>query len=556
MRILYNGGPWPSKTVWGACNACCLLDHFRKHEIGGYDGDTLEDKVSCEKALREETFCNFANCGKCARCQFPHDGDCRCRHCTQTNNASKSAISQNESPPEHARPEPQTPRLLRRSAARNTNMPHDVVRRVHSESDIPSGDTIMVSDESQTSIDRFLQPIDPFAPPQSQRQPPQAPTPTHPSIDPEIAQLCSETTRTARFRFSAKKLGLTYPCPKYGACATRPEGHEDGCTCENPIQSKQHLADFLTQLAPDSNYYVAEERHKSGKLHYHAFVFWTDKKNYTDCRRFDYTGTGGCVAHANILVPRSIKAWKKYVTKGKNYISNCEEQSCWKLAMSAASARDAVQSVFESDPKEGVIHSTQIAATWTTLNSAPPKTYGALPFPWKQKYIDECPKLGRTLQEMIDAGVPESDYRKRFTLIMQGPAGTGKTQFALRMYKRPLLVRHLDQLRDANLGIIDCIVFDDISFRHMPREAQIHLCDGEEDTTVHCRYKNPVIPAGLPRIMTCNVAPQYTDSGEQVFLPNGEPANKHCPVDRTEETGAIESRIIVWDITESMIDKP
>jgi len=43
-----------------------------------------------------------------------------------------------------------------------------------------------------------------------------------------------------------------------------------------------------------------------------------------------------------------------------------------------------------------------------------------------------------------------------------------------------------------------------MSFLHLPRETQIHLVDYEQRSSIHARYANAELPAGLPRIFTTN----------------------------------------------------
>lgn len=88
-------------------------------------------------------------------------------------------------------------------------------------------------------------------------------------------------------------------------------------------------------------------------------------------------------------------------------------------------------------------------------------------------------------------------------VLFWGPSGHGKTQFALAHFKRPLLVRHIDNLKKLTEKN-DGVVFDDMSFKHIPAEAVIHMLDMEEEATVHCRYQVGVIPRQLPRIFTHN----------------------------------------------------
>jgi len=85
-----------------------------------------------------------------------------------------------------------------------------------------------------------------------------------------------------------------------------------------------------------------------------------------------------------------------------------------------------------------------------------------------------------------------------------GPTGTGKTNFALAHFEMPLLVRHLDDLKEFDETIHDGIVFDDISFTHVPFQQVLNVTDSDFDASVHCRFVNAKIPAGTKRIFTHN----------------------------------------------------
>lgn len=101
------------------------------------------------------------------------------------------------------------------------------------------------------------------------------------------------------------------------------------------------------------------------------------------------------------------------------------------------------------------------------------------------------------------------------TLILEGPTGMGKTSFILswcaHTNKTPLFVTHMDQLKtyaiSSGEGSYDIIIFDDMSFAHMPRTAQIHISDWDHDRTIHCRYRPAFIPAHTPKVILCNEYP-------------------------------------------------
>lgn len=96
----------------------------------------------------------------------------------------------------------------------------------------------------------------------------------------------------------------------------------------------------------------------------------------------------------------------------------------------------------------------------------------------------------------------EQDFK---VLIVWGKSGTGKTEWALSHFANALMVSHMDTLRSFDPLIHDGIVFDDMSFGHMPREAAIHLLDWNHDRDIHARYSPARIPKHTRKIFTTNV---------------------------------------------------
>ncbi len=97
--------------------------------------------------------------------------------------------------------------------------------------------------------------------------------------------------------------------------------------------------------------------------------------------------------------------------------------------------------------------------------------------------------------------LPITDFKK--SIILCGPPGIGKTQFALAHFKKPLLVSHMDDLGRFNKSY-DGIVFDDMSFNHMPRSGQIHVLDIANTRSIHIRYTCAKIPKHTKKIFCTN----------------------------------------------------
>lgn len=101
------------------------------------------------------------------------------------------------------------------------------------------------------------------------------------------------------------------------------------------------------------------------------------------------------------------------------------------------------------------------------------------------------------------------------TLLFAGPSSIGKTHFAAAHFKNPLVCSHIDKLKTLNPDH-DGIVFDDMSFKHWPIEAVIHLVDQEFEREINVRYGTTHIPANTPKIFTHNTSnPFYNDEANE-----------------------------------------
>jgi len=100
------------------------------------------------------------------------------------------------------------------------------------------------------------------------------------------------------------------------------------------------------------------------------------------------------------------------------------------------------------------------------------------------------------------------------SIFIRGGSGLGKTHFALAHFAHPLLVSDLDDLKKFNAHLHDGIVFDDMSFLHIPPEKVIHLVDQDFQRSIRCRHSNVTIPANTAKIFTHNDAnPFFSDQG-------------------------------------------
>lgn len=92
------------------------------------------------------------------------------------------------------------------------------------------------------------------------------------------------------------------------------------------------------------------------------------------------------------------------------------------------------------------------------------------------------------------------------TLVMFGQPGIGKTTAAKHWlgWESTLWVREMDDLGNFDTDVHKAILFDDVAFKHLPREIQIHIADWDDDSSIRIRYKLITIPAHTPKIITAN----------------------------------------------------
>ncbi|AXH77564.1 MAG: putative viral replication protein [Circoviridae sp.] len=90
------------------------------------------------------------------------------------------------------------------------------------------------------------------------------------------------------------------------------------------------------------------------------------------------------------------------------------------------------------------------------------------------------------------------------TLILWGPAGFGKTEFAKRLLPKACFCRDIEDLRGFDPNFYEGIIFDDMCFSSWKREKQLNVCDITSKQTIWCRYSNVRIPAFTKKICCVN----------------------------------------------------
>lgn len=278
----------------------------------------------------------------------------------------------------------------------------------------------------------------------------------------------------SKFRINQKKFHVTY------------KTHID----------QEQLLDFFRGKRDLSRYSVVWEIGDEGNdyEHTHALVEFSKPFESRDARCFDFQGI-----HPNI----------QSVTSEKHWENTWEYHEKAPIKLTRDGVKKTVQLLHEQIQKaETLADAAEIAGVTV-------RSYQDLVIIRKEK------KRKAAGASYIEFSRPlEEGFR---ALVIWGPTGTGKTQYALAHFKQPLLVSHMDDLKDFDENRNDGIVFDDMSFQHLPRESMIHMLDWDVGRSIHCRH-------------TCAYIPEHT---RKIFTTN----NDHGCIFPVDDSGAIGRRI-------------
>lgn len=282
-----------------------------------------------------------------------------------------------------------------------------------------------------------------------------------------------EREQIGQFRMQAKNFALTYS-------NVEQQGWIE-FTCQN-------LAHFLQRVGA-SYVIVSKEMHEDGSPHFHALAQWKKKKNIQNSRFFDYGEV-----HPNIQRVVNERAWSEYVKKGGDFIElGTKEQGMYALCAET----DRNQWIeFALSAKMPFAYMEEI---WKTVH--PSRSIATI-----EDFSgggDMCPSIAFFRFE---------DFRSK-VLVLEGPTGCGKTTWARCYSPKPaLFITHLDMLKkEYDPSYHKSIIFDDMSFSHLPREAQLHIIEQRTPTQIHVRYGVASLPPGVPKIFTCNIYPFSRD---------------------------------------------
>ena len=196
---------------------------------------------------------------------------------------------------------------------------------------------------------------------------------------------------------------------------------------------------------------------------------------------YDVDTTEGDVVHRKIIF-----SWPQEVDDlllaTDTEQSMCKRDAIYAAAMEMATPDEACEFIRGNSPRDWCLYGAQIQRNILSyyarraMEPRTPKSYSR-------------PFYGGSLRERSH--------------VLLGAPGTGKTNFALDHFAFPLLIRHIDNLKEITCQT-DGLVFDDLSFHRWSAQNVIHLVDLAFNSTINVKYGTVTIPAGMPRFFTCN----------------------------------------------------
>ena len=290
------------------------------------------------------------------------------------------------------------------------------------------------------------------------------------------------------FRVNRKKFGLTW--------SAEVDQAENAITSAHTVTDDKDLAAIVAFLETKGrcDYLVSREDHASGKKHYHSYVKYDDSIDSTDARLFDL-----CGLHPNILSP-SGKGWENYVAKHGEFVSNYYKRDPWRVALGCDTAAEAIEHLWSTMPGEMCKHSHVI----------------------EENVRKRMRKI--VIQKRFEGPYWHSFYppdawdMNTHSLLMVGPPGIGKTQFARYLLGECNYVKGtLESLRTCDFSLP--ILFDEIHMlgQGVDPEQSKEITDVENGGTIKMRNKDVVIPPGVPRIFLSNMEYPFRDPNKAVY---------------------------------------
>lgn len=275
----------------------------------------------------------------------------------------------------------------------------------------------------------------------------------------------------------------------------------------SPESALKHLVD----IGDVEHYLIAREEHKEDDeldvdaepYHLHAYV------RYKKTKQIPYTtlhlkSEDGTIYKGNYQTCRNANQVAKYCAKDGQYITSYTKEQLQKMIADAADKptfADVIKLAQSGDPK----------GAFTTLVTVAPRDVlmrGPAALKSSLRQLDQTPNEERRSDwEFTEHPRVANWDRSKYSLVVVGKSGLGKTSYAKSLFKSPCVVTRIDGLKEYSQEKHDGLVFDDMCFEKHAPETQLHLTGVEDEPQLNVKFGTVTIPRGTPRVFVRNYFP-------------------------------------------------
>lgn len=267
-----------------------------------------------------------------------------------------------------------------------------------------------------------------------------------------------------------------------------------------PHKGAQEPRTMYNRLKEKIGYMCGQpEKTKEGKKHYQIYVQFKQPQRATAIIKMFQPGQWN-----NKPADDNQKECIKYVSKEDTRIGDFQE-----FGLKKEERKSTELKIIKEKIQAGVSMKTLCEDHWDTMV----RYYKGIV--WAKTKLESCDSRPKFKLEQFPTWKPITDWSK--THILYGASQIGKTEFALAHFKNPLLVSHIDQLKNLEKRH-DGIVFDDMDFMGSndtpPKgkwslSSQIHMVDQNHLRAINVKHTVAIIPAHTKKIFTTNKTHGY-----------------------------------------------
>ncbi len=272
-----------------------------------------------------------------------------------------------------------------------------------------------------------------------------------------------------KFRLQSKNIGLTF---------------------SRSHSTREEILEHLQSLLVIDEYYIVQETHTDpprfegdSPHHIHAWICLNTKPNIQSAKFFDI-GKKGDANYQHPNFKKYNRSWIHNYLKKQDIDPLTNIPEGFVQMATEGKFDDALAQFIERYPKDYVLYMDKVKRNLRRMGEKERK-----------------PRIFPLISDYD----PDVDLSEK-SLWLVGESGCGKTEFIKSWLTHKglsyLMVTHLDKLKKYNGQ--DVIVYDDVSFAHLPRETAIHIAETKNEREIHCRHACAYIPPGVYNIFISN----------------------------------------------------